>query len=343
MHDEPVSKGDPTSVTDSFVHPYIPNTGPIARAAMLEAVGVSSTQELYDSIPDRLKLGRALNLPEPLLSELQLKRHVAGLLAQNRPVTKALSFLGGGCWQHDIPAVCDEINARAEFLTAYGGDTYADFGKYQAIFEFQSMIGELVGMEMVSAPVYDWASAMTSALMMASRITGRKRTLITGSLPHERWSQMANTAGVWIEPERLPFDHSTGLLDLDDLRNRIDNDVSAVYVEVPSYLGVIEHRMAEIGRIAHEVGALFVVGVDAISLGVLAAPADYGADIVVGEAQPLGMHMLYSGGLCGFIASRDEAAYVAEYPYLMVSIAPGRTEGEWGFGWAAMELSLIHI
>ncbi|MGD9713651.1 MAG: aminomethyl-transferring glycine dehydrogenase, partial [Thermomicrobiales bacterium] len=324
-------------MTDTFVHPYIPNTGPAARQAMLEAVGVSSTRELYDAIPDRLKLKRDLDLPKPLLSELDLKRHVAGLLTQNRPVTKALSFLGGGCWQHDIPAVCDEINGRAEFLTAYGGDTYADLGKYQAVFEFQSMIGELVGMEMVSAPVYDWSAAMTSALMMAARITGRRRTLVTGSLQHERWSQLANTAGTWLDAERLPLDPATGLLDLDDLRSRMSDDVASIYVEVPSYFGVVEHRMAEIGRIAHEAGALLVVGVDAITLGVLAAPADYGADIVVGEAQALGVHMLYSGGLCGFIASRDEPEFVAEYPYLMVSIAPGRTAGEWGFGWAAME------
>jgi glycine dehydrogenase subunit 1 len=304
---------------------------------MLDAIGVGSAEELYDAIPASLRLNRPLNLPEPILSERDLKRHVAGLLAQNTPVTGALSFLGGGCWQHDIPAVCDEINGRAEFLTAYGGDTYADMGKYQAMFEFQSMIGELVGMEMVSAPVYDWSAALTSALMMASRITGRKRTLVTGSLSNEKWSHLNNTGGPWLDPERLAVNPQTGLIDLDDLRARVSSDVSAVYVEVPSYFGVVEHRMAEIGRIAHDAGALLVVGVDAISLGVLAAPADYGADIVVGEAQALGVHMLYSGGLCGFIASRDEAKFVAEYPYLMVSIAPGRTEGEWGFGWAAME------
>jgi glycine dehydrogenase subunit 1 len=320
-----------------LVHPYIPNTAPQTREEMLRAVGVASPEELYDAIPENLKLDRPLKLPGPILAELDLKRQVGGLLKQNTPVTEALSFLGGGCWQHDVPAVCDEINSRAEFLTAYGGDTYADLGKYQAVFEFQSMIGELVGMEMVSAPVYDWSAAITSALMMAARITGRRKTLVTGTLPNERWSQLTNTAGPWLDPERVRFDPVTGLIDLDDLRAKMSEGVSAIYVEVPSYLGVIEHRMREIGEIAHKAGALLVVGVDAISLGVLAAPSDYGADIVVGEAQPLGVHMLYSGGLCGFIASRDEPEFVAEYPYLMVSIAPGRTEGEWGFGWSTME------
>src|SRR5262245_37881463 len=149
---------------------------------MLATIGVANAADLYDGIPDQLKLGRPLNLPAPLTSERELRRHVQGLLNQNRPVTDVISFLGGGCWQHDIPAVCDEINSRAEFLTAYGGDTYADLGKYQAIFEFQSMIGELVGMEMVSAPVYDWTGATTSALMMAGRITGRRTVLIAGTV-----------------------------------------------------------------------------------------------------------------------------------------------------------------
>jgi glycine dehydrogenase subunit 1 len=304
---------------------------------MLEALGVTSVDELFDSIPDSLKLNRPLNLPEAIVSERDLKRKLEATLARNTPTSSVISFLGGGCWPHDIPAVCDEINSRAEFLTAYGGDTYADLGKHQAIFEFQSMIGELVGMEIVSAPVYDWSAAMTSALMMAARITGRRKTLITGTLPRDRRSNIHVTAGPWIDPEYLAIDAATGLMDLDDLQQKIGDDVSAVYVEVPSYLGGIEPDVTKIAEIAHRAGALLVVGVDAISLGVLAAPADYGADIVVGEGQALGVHQMYSGGLFGFIASRDEPKFVSEYPYLMVSIAPSRNGEEWGFGWSYME------
>ncbi|MCC6315380.1 MAG: aminomethyl-transferring glycine dehydrogenase subunit GcvPA, partial [Thermomicrobiales bacterium] len=255
---------------------------------------------------------------------------------RNTSAADVISFLGGGCWQHDVPAVCDEINGRAEFLTAYGGDTYADLGKYQAIFEFQSMIGELVGMEMVSAPVYDWASATTSALMMASRITGRRKVLLPGTMARQRVRHLETVAQAWLDPVLVGFDPATGLMDLDDLRAKLAADVAAVYVENPTYLGSIEERAAEIAAIAHGAGALSVVGVDASSLGVLAPPSDYGADIVVGEAQPLGVHMSYSGGACGFIASRDDPAYVMEYPYLMVSIAPGRADGEIGYGWSTM-------
>jgi glycine dehydrogenase subunit 1 len=318
-------------------HPYIPNSAPGSRAEMLAAVGVENAAELYDGIPARLKLDSPLNLPTPFTSERDLRRHVEGLMNRNTPCSDVISFLGGGVWRHDIPAVCDEINARAEFLTAYGGDTYADLGKYQAIFEFQSMIGELVGMEMVSAPVYDWASAATSALMMAARITGRRKVLVPCALSPEKLGHMRTTGEAQIDVTEIGFEADSGRLDLEQLRHAIDDETAAVYLEVPSFFGVIEEDAAAIAKIAHDHGALFVVGVDGISLGVLAPPADYGADLVAGEAQPFGVHMQNSGGLCGFIASRDEPEFLNEYHYLMVSIAPGLTSGELGFGWSTME------
>ena len=304
---------------------------------MLGTIGVGRASDLYDGIPSSLKLNRPLNLPPALPSERDLRRHVQGILNKNIPCSSVISFLGGGCWQHDVPTVCDEINSRAEFLTAYGGDTYADLGKYQAIFEFQSMIGELVGFDMVSAPVYDWAGATTSALMMAARITGRRNVLVPRIISPEKTSHIYNVASDQVDACTIGFDQKTGRLDLNDLRSKLDATIAAIYLEVPSFLGIIDDQAADIADLAHAHGALFIVGVDAISLGVLAPSADYGADLVVGEAQPLGVHMQYSGGLCGFIASRDEPEYVMEYPFLMVSIAPGRTEGEFGFGWSTME------
>src|SRR5688572_16905380 len=194
---------------------------------MLATIGVAAAADLYDGIPADLKLNRSLHLPPALPSERDLRRHVQGLLNRNTHCGEVLSFLGGGCWQHDVPAVCDEINSRAEFLTAYGGDTYADLGKYQAIFEYQSLIGELVGMEMVSAPVYDWAAAMTSALMMAGRITGRRKVLVTGTLPAERRAHLGTVAKAWLEPDSVRYDPATGSMDLDDLRAKLSADVAA--------------------------------------------------------------------------------------------------------------------
>lgn len=318
------------------VHPYIPNTAPRSRAEMLQSVRASNSGDLYDSIPDELKLNRPLNLPEPLVSELDLKRHMQELLAKNVTCEEQLNFKGAGCWQHYVPAVCDEIAGRAEFLTAYGGDTYADLGKYQAIFEFQSMVGELVGMDVVSAPTYDWVTAATSAMMMATRITKRGTLLIAGTVNPQLLTHAHNFVSPWATIETVPFHGATGMLDLDELRQRITNDVAAVYFENPSFLGFIETQAHEISALAHDHGALSIVGVDPSSLGVLAAPSDYGADIVCGDVQPLGNHMHFGGGLCGFIASRDEPAYVMEYPTFLVSTAPGVHENELGFGWALM-------
>ncbi len=325
------------SQLDRPAHPYIPNTAPAVRAEMLQAIGVADIDELYSAVPSELRLQRPLDLSPPFSSEVALKRHVQGLLRKNKSCGEMLSFLGGGCWQHYVPAVCDEINSRAEFLTAYAGDTYSDLGKYQAIFEFQSMLGELVGMEVVSTPTYDWAAAATSSLLMACRITGRRELLVAGTTSAERLAHLRNFAQAAAEVQVVEYDRHTGLMDLDDLRVKISAGVAAVYFENPSYLGFLESNSAEISAIAHAHGALSVVGVDAISLSVLAAPSDYGADIVCGDAQPLGNHMHYGGGLCGFIASRDSANYVAEYPSILVSMASGQQTNEFGFGWSTME------
>ncbi len=326
------------SETKPFVHPYIPNSAPQTRAQMLEAIGVADAADLYDGIPEQLKLNRPLDLPPPILAERDLRRHVAGMLQKNTSTADVISFLGGGCWQHDVPAVCDEINSRAEFLTAYGGDTYADLGKYQAIFEFQSMIGELVGMEMVSAPVYDWTGATTSALMMASRITGRRKVLLAGTVAKQTLSHLANHARAWLDPVLIEFDPDSGQVDLDDLRGKLSDGVAAVYVEVPSYLGAIEGQAAEIANAgARGRGADASSGSMRRRLGCWRRRRTTGPTSSSARRNRSGSQMQYSGGLCGFIASRDEPEYVMEYPYLMVSIAPGRTEGEFGFGWSTME------
>jgi glycine dehydrogenase subunit 1 len=190
---------------------------------------------------------------------------------------------------------------------------------------------------MVSAPVYDWAGATTSALMMAGRITGRRTVFVPRDTSPERLAHLRNSSKAQLDVVEIGCEPETGLLDLAELQRQLNDEVAALYLEVPGFFGMVDDRGERIAELAHRHGALFVVGVDAISLGVLKAPADYGADIVTGEAQPFGVHMHYSGGLCGFIASRDEERVLAEYPYLMVSITPGTTPGELGFGWSTME------
>ena len=236
-----------------------------------------------------------------------------------------------------MPAICDEITGRGEFLTAYGGGTYSDHGKNQAMFEFQSLIGELVGLEVVGTPSYDMGAAVNSAVTMACRITGRRGVLLSGAVSGDMRSQINGFTKMVADVDMIALHGASGLIDLDDLKSKLTSDIGAVYFENPSYLGLIESRGAEIAEIVHAAGALLVVGVDPLSLGVLAAPGDYGADIVCGQIQPLGIHMYGGGGCGGFIASRDEERFVSEYPMILMSIAPGAEEGDFGFAWSTMQ------
>jgi len=319
------------------VYPYIPNSVPEVKRRMLREVGAESIDDLYGDVPEELRLKRRLNLPPPLLSEAALKRHVEGVLALNRTAGELLSFLGAGCYRHQVPAVCDEVNSRGEFLTAYAGEPYDDHGRFQALFEYASMMGELLNMDVVNVPTYDGYQAAATAIRMAARITGRHEALLCRAIGPDKLSKIRDYCLRAVSIRLVGYDLQTGQVDLDALRAAISDRTAAVYFENPSYLGVIECQGEEIARIAHEKGAECVVGVDPLSLGVLTPPADYGADIVCGDIQPLGMHMQFGGGHAGFIATRDEERYVLEYPSRLFGVAPTRVPGEYGFGDVAYE------
>jgi glycine dehydrogenase subunit 1 len=320
-----------------IVYPYIPNSVPATKEAMLKAVNAKSVEEFYADIPDAIRLKRKMKLPEPLLSEAALVRHVEGLLSKNKSTREMPSFLGAGCAQHHIPAVCDEVNSRSEFLTAYAGEPYEDHGRFQALFEYESMMAELLNMDVVNVPVYDSFQATGTALRMAGRITGRNVALLPATVMPDKLSMVRGYIKPDMKVELVPFDSSTGLMDLNALRKQINAQAAAVFIENPSYLGFLETQAEEIGRIAHENGAIFVVGVDPISLGVINPPAEYGGDIVCGDIQSLGIHMNYGGGHAGFIASRDEEKFVMEFPSRLFGVATTCVEGEYGFGDVAYE------
>jgi glycine dehydrogenase subunit 1 len=293
---------------------------------------VQSVDELYGSIPERLRVPGLLNLPEPMRSEYELRRHLTGVLDRNQSCVERLSFLGGGCWPHYVPAVCDEIVNRGEFLTAYYGDSYGDHGKMQALFEYASMLAELVECDAVSQPTYDWGAAAATSICMAARITGRRVALLPASVGAERRSLIEGYCEPWVELETIPFNPNTGLLELERIREALSADAACVYFEMPSFLGTVETQAQELSTLAHDAGSLSVVGVDPISLGVLEAPPRYGADIVCGDIQPLGIHMHYGGGNAGFVASRDTEQFVSEYPMFLIGLGPTEVEGEYGFG-----------
>jgi len=327
----------------TFVHPYIPNSVEEVRAEMLKTVGAGDVEELYSQmIPERLRLKETMRMPAPIISEHDLKRHVERLMSKNRTGRDSLIFMGGGCAPHNVPAVCDEIARRAEFLTAYSGEYYSDLGRFQAYFEFQSLIGELVGMEVACVPTYDWGTAAGHAVRMASRLTGRKEMVFAGAVSPSRRSIVQNFCG----PEAMRgsiavrsagYDSSSGTVDMEDLERKVSKKTACVYLENPSFLGAIEGGAKAVAEVAHDRGALLIVGVDPISLGVLAPPSEYGADLVCGDIQSLGLHMHCGGGMGGFIASEDEERYVAEYPLHLVSVAGTKEEGERGFGYCRFD------
>ncbi|WP_136607945.1 aminomethyl-transferring glycine dehydrogenase subunit GcvPA [Paenibacillus dokdonensis] len=322
-------------------HPYIPNMIPEVQRQMLDEIGVERIEDLYQIIPDELKLKKEMDMP-PALSEQELRRHVSRLLNRNESTQDVVSFLGAGCWPHFIPAVCDEINQRSEFVTAYAGEPYEDHGRFQALFEYQSLMAELLDMDVVNVPTFDWAQAASTSLRMAARMNGRTEVLLAGTIDKDKLKIIVNYITPDLSYQLVDFRTESGELDLQDLRNKITSNTAAVYFENPSFFGTIESQGRQIADIVHEVDAVCVVGVDPISLGVLKPPSQYGADIVCGDLQPLGMHMNYGGGQAGFIATRNEEKYVMEYPSRLFGIAPTIVEGEYGFGDVAYERTSFH-
>jgi glycine dehydrogenase subunit 1 len=326
-----------------FVHPYIPNAVPAVKEAMLREIGMKGVEEIYAEIPDRLRFKGRLDIPEPILAERDLERHVMGLLNQNVSSEEYLNFCGAGCWQHYVPAVVDEVINRAEFVSAYCGGDYSDLGKYQARFEFNSQLGELLDLDGVANPIYDWGDVAGRAFRMASRITGRKRVLYPRTMSPMRLAEARTLCQPEVMPthvrlEAVAYDPATGGVDLADLQARLGDDVAAVYFESPGYLGNLETNAAEIVKIAHGAGALAINGVDPITLGVLAPPGSIGADIACGDIQPLGMHMHAGGGCSGFIAFRDDdPVFAQECPLELYTVLETEVEGEYAVAEAIAE------
>jgi len=316
----------------NFVHPYIPNSAPANKEKMMQELGIKDISELYEDIPERLRFRGKMNIPPAISSEQELRKYLTGILNKNTSCEENLSFLGAGCAQHYVPAICDEVTGRAEFLTAYAGEPYEDHGRFQTLFEYESLMAELLDVEVVNVPTFDWGQAACSSINMAGRITGRKQMLVSGTISPDRLMVIKNYCEPVMQIVVLDFSDETGMMNIDDLREKAGGTTAGVYFENPSYLGLLEEQGPEIANIMHEAGGIVVVGVDPISLGILAPPSQYGADITCGDIQGLGNHMYLGGSLGGFIGTRDEEKYVMEYAWRLFGIAKTSVEGEWGFG-----------
>ncbi|MYF26826.1 MAG: aminomethyl-transferring glycine dehydrogenase, partial [Acidimicrobiia bacterium] len=257
------------------------NSTPEAKQHMLKAIGVGSVDELFEQIPNQHITTRRFDLPVPLDSEVELRRHLNETLGKNQTCEENLSFLGGGVWQHHVPAICDEIWTRSEFLTSVWGTGSSDLGRNQAWFEYAGQLGELVGMDFVGLPVYSWGAAVGHSRRMAARMTGRNRILVPELMDPQRLDVARTYGGFpeqggYLEIISVGYNPVDGRLDLADLSGKLDQRVAAVYFENPAYLGGIESGADEIARMARAAGAETIAGVDPASLGVIAPPSQYG-------------------------------------------------------------------
>ena len=299
----------------------------------MREIGIKSIEELYADIPEKYFLRKPLNLPAEGLSEFEVKRRIETLLSKNRTCEDMPIFLGAGCWPHYVPAAVKEIIQRSEFLTSYTPyQPEISQGILQALFEYQGMICELTAMDVANCSMYDWASALGEAARMASRVTRRNEILVPKIIHPERKATLQTyTEPAGISVKEIAYNPETGQLDLNDLENKISDKTAAVYIENPSYLGFIEEDVDEMGSLAHKHGALFIVGVDPTSLGILKPPGEYGADIVVGEAQPLGNPMNFGGPILGIFACRDDLNLIRQMPGRIIGMTTTLDGSKQGF------------
>lgn len=279
---------------------YLPHTD-AERQQMLEAIGVASMDELYRAIPPQLK-GRSLDIPEGR-SELEVQAHLAELAAKNRSTSQFASFLGAGSYRRYLPTAVDWILHRSEFLTAYTPyQPEVSQGTLQVIFEFQTMLCELTGMDAANASMYDGSTAAAEAAFMACRITRRSKVLVLDTV-HPEYREVLETYSDGPGVEVVIVPHSAGKADPDRLP--IDQATACVLIQVPNFFGGLEDVRAIASQI-HEAGGLLVVVAEPVSLGLLEAPGAYGADVVVGEAQPFGNTMSFGGPYVGYMACREK-------------------------------------
>ena len=285
------------------------------REAMLEAIGVSSVDELFRDIPKSLRLDRPLAL-EPALTEQELVEHLSELAAKNVSVSDELSFLGAGMYDHYVPAVVDAMLARGEFLTAYTPyQPEMSQGVLQAIFEYQTVICELTGMDVSNASGYDGTTVAADACYVAKHVTGRTKVVLAETLnPQTRQVVKTYAPGFGLDVVEVP--HRDGVTDPDELR-RAAEDAACVIFQQPNFFGCLEPA-PELTAAANDAEALAVAHVDPLSLGVLEAPGAYGCAIAIGEGQGAGNYLSYGGPHYGFFAARKD----------FIRRMPGRIIGE---------------
>jgi glycine dehydrogenase subunit 1 len=293
---------------------YVLNT-PADQRAMLDKIGVQSVEDLFRGIPEALRLERQLNVA-PALTEIELQQHVTALAKSCTSPDDAVCFLGGGSYDHFIPAVVDAIAGRSEFYTAYTPyQAEASQGSLQAFFEYQTLISQLTGLGVANASLYDGGSAVAEAVVMAMGITPKRHKVLIAESVHPEYRRTLETYAANLDITVATLPAADGWLDPDALKPTVDDKTLCVVVQHPNFFGNLEEVEA-IAQVAHGQGALFIVSFDPISLGLLKRPGQYGADIAIAEGQCLGNPMAFGGPYLGILACREE--YVRKIPGRLV-------------------------
>lgn len=294
---------------------YIGNTNE-DREQMLKVIGLSDIDSLFDAIPESVRLKRDLNVPKAQ-SEVELMKNLKVLSNKNLNVDNYTCFLGAGSYDHYIPSVIDQLLLRQEFFTSYTPyQPEISQGTLQVIFEYQTMISELTGLPVVNASMYDGATSMTEAAIMACESTKRTEILVAKSV-HPENRQVLNTYAKFRDMTVTELNYENGQVDFEDLKNKLNDNTAAVIIQSPNFFGIIED-VKKAADIAHENKSLIILNADPISLALLKSPEESGVDIAVGEGQPLGNPMNFGGPTFGYMAVTEK---------LMRKI-PGRIVGQ---------------
>ncbi|WP_437185371.1 aminomethyl-transferring glycine dehydrogenase subunit GcvPA [Planctomicrobium sp. SH668] len=284
------------------------------QAEMLQAIGVPSMETLLQQVPDELRLKRELDLP-PALTELELEQHVRKLAGRNN--ASRVCFVGGGAYDHYIPAVVDEVTGRGEFYTAYTPyQPEASQGSLQAFFEFQTLICQLTGLDVSNASLYEGGTAVSEAAFMAMRSNGRHQKIAISAAVHPEYRQVVETYTRDLATEVITIPVVNGKTDLEAAARLIDEETACLVFQHPNFFGCLEDAEA-LCELTKRKGAMAVVSFDPLSVGVLKRPGDYGADIAVAEGQPLGIPLQYGGPYLGVLACREE--YVRKMPGRLIT------------------------
>lgn len=296
--------------------PYLFNT-PEDQHAMLAAIGVDSIEALFEQVPAEFRLDRALDIPSGL-TEIELTGEMERLAAANAHAGDQICFLGGGAYDHFIPAVVDSLASRGEFYTSYTPyQPEVSQGNLQVMFEYQTLVCQLTGMDVSNASLYDGGTAAVEAVLMCLSALPKRRKVVVLESVHPEYRQILETYLVNLDAELVTLPAADGVGSLDQIEAAVDDQTACVLVQTPNFFGCLED-VAAVAELAHAQGSFLIASVDPISLGLLKRPGDCGADIVVAEGQGLGSPLAYGGPYLGILACRES----------FVRRMPGRIAGE---------------